>query len=338
MQRTLGLLAGAVMGVLLAGCGNGTVIGSGSAPTPTPFPPQVANEYAIPTAASKPGGIVKGSDGALWFTEIATSKIGRLSQSAVVTDYATPVSGSAPQSITSGPDSELWFTESARPVVGRLNVGTLAFTEITLPNPLARPWGIVTASNGSLWVTDPGTNSIWQITPAGVVSQYLLPSANANPTSITIGPDSGIWFVEPAVDRIGRLDPSSAPGTTATDYPVTPGSGLGVIVSGSDNALWFTETTSKKLGRMLTNGVLTGESPVTGVLAPFGIVLATDGNFYIGDEAGSQVARFVPSTSTVTLYPTKSANARPYMFTLGPDNEVYFTEQGSNNIGQFRYF
>ena len=64
---------------------------------------------------------------------------------------------------------------------------------------------------------------------------------------------------------------------------------------------------------MLTNGVLTGESPVTGTLAPFGIVLAADGNFYIGDEAGSQVARFVPSTSTVTLYPTKSANAKPYL-------------------------
>lgn len=338
MQRTLGLLAGACIGVLLAGCGNGTVIGSGAPATPTPFPPGVTNEYAIPTGASNPGGIITGPDGALWFTEINASRIGRLSQAAVVTDYAIPAANTLPQSITVGPDGQLWFTESARPVVGRLNATTLAYTEVTLPNAAARPWGIVPASNGSLWVSDPGTNAIWQITPLGVVSQYPITTANAKPTSITIGPDSAIYYTEANVDRVGRLLPSAAAGTSGTEYPVSAGAGLGTIVSGNDNALWFTESSAKKIGRMLTNGTVTAQTPLPGVGDPIGMVLAADGNFYIGDYTGSQVVRFVPSTLAVTLFPTKSMNSKPYQFTLGPDKEVYFTEQGSNSIGQFRYF
>ncbi len=338
MQRTLGLLAGAVIAAFMAGCGNGTVIGSGSAPTPTPFPPGVANEYAIPTANSKPSGIVKGPDGALWFTETASDRIGRLGQSAVVTDYAVPTANAAPLSITVGPDSALWFTESGRPAIGRLAPSGLAFTEISLPAANARPSGIVTAPNGSLWVTDPGSNSVWQITPAGVVSQYPIATPNAAPTSITIGPDSAIWYLEPGANSIGKLLPSASAGTSGTEYPVTAGAGPGAIVSGNDNALWFTEGTAKKIGRMLTNGTVTAETPLTGMAQPFGIVLAADGNFYIGDAGGSQVASFNPSTLAIKLYPTKSTPSMPYDFALGPDNEVYFTEQASNNIGQFRYF
>lgn len=36
-------------------------------------------EFAIPTAASKPYGLVVGPDGKLWFTEYGGNKIGRLS-------------------------------------------------------------------------------------------------------------------------------------------------------------------------------------------------------------------------------------------------------------------
>ena len=338
MQRTLGLLAGAVAAVLLAGCGNTTVIGSTPTATATPFPISVTNEYAIPTAASNPGGLVKGPDGSVWFTEINGNKIGKLSQAAVVTDYAVPSAGAMPQTITVGPDGALWFTELGRPAIGRLGISNLNFTEIALPNAGARPWGIVTAANGSLWVTDNALNAIWQITPAGVVSEYPISAPNAKPTSITIGPDSAIWYVESGNDHLGKLLPDAVAGSSGVDYPVTPGAGPAVVISGSDNAIWFTETTAKKIGRMLTNGALSSETTLPGVSAPFGIVLGGDGNFYIGDHSGSQIAQFNPTTKTTNLYPTLSKNSMPYLLTLGPDNEVYFSEQGSNNIAQLRYF
>jgi streptogramin lyase len=39
---------------------------------------KLTNEFAIPTADSKPSGITVGPDGAIWFTESASGKIGRL--------------------------------------------------------------------------------------------------------------------------------------------------------------------------------------------------------------------------------------------------------------------
>ncbi len=346
MQRTLGLLAGALAAVLLAGCGNATPIGSTSTATPSPFPPQVTSEFPIPTSASQPTGIVKGPDGSLWFTETAGDKIGKLPQSAspTITDYALPRAAAAPRSITVGPDGALWFTESTQPYIGRLVISSLAFTEIGLGlggtvNTSARPWGIVTAPTGAMWITDPGTNSIWQISTAGVpIANYPITTPNANPTSITVGPDSAIWFVEANVDRIGKLLPSAANGTSPTEYQVTAGAGLGTIISGSDNALWFTESTAKKVGRMLTNGTVSSETALTGTQSPVGIVLGGDGNFYITDQGGSQICMFSPSSGAIKLYPTKTASAQPYGVTLGPDNEVYFTEQTGNTVGQFRYF
>ena len=49
-------------------------------------------EFVVPTSSSHPGGIVVGPDGAVWFTEIATSAIGRL-QGRTFTTYALPQGG-----------------------------------------------------------------------------------------------------------------------------------------------------------------------------------------------------------------------------------------------------
>jgi virginiamycin B lyase len=154
-----------------------------------------------------------------------------------------------------------------------------------------------------------------------------------------VGPNGALWFTEYNVDQIGEIFTSAAPGSSPTEFKVSTGAGLGAIVSGSDNALWFTETKSDKLGRMLTTGQLSSETPLTGVGSPYGLVQGpSDGDFFIADQTKSQIVQFVPSTAAISLYPTKTANAGPFWMTIGPDNEVYFTEQTANNVGQFKYF
>jgi virginiamycin B lyase len=82
------------------------------------------NEFPIPQGGGpEPYGIVSGPDGALWFTEFAGFRIGRVSTSGVFTEYLLPgisFNGSSytgptsddPLGITSGPDGALWFTEA----------------------------------------------------------------------------------------------------------------------------------------------------------------------------------------------------------------------------------
>ena len=75
-------------------------------------------EYAPPSA----GDVVmaSGPDGAIWYTQFQSGKIGRISTAGSITEYTIPTSSSSPVSITSGPDGAIWFTELTANKVGRL--------------------------------------------------------------------------------------------------------------------------------------------------------------------------------------------------------------------------
>jgi streptogramin lyase len=57
-------------------------------------------EFPLSTAVSEPEGIATGPDGALWFTEAGTNKIGRITAAGVITEFPVPTAGSSPTDIT----------------------------------------------------------------------------------------------------------------------------------------------------------------------------------------------------------------------------------------------
>jgi streptogramin lyase len=338
LKHTL-VLAGAVAAAFaLGGCGHTYPVTSGS---PTPIPsttPVVSSEYAIPTANALPAGITKTST-SLFFTEKAADKIGVLSSTATITEYALPQPNSEPLNITLGQDGNIWLTEFGGDRIAQFNLTNAGFTQCTLPVQVGTttptPFGIAAGPDGNLWVTDPASNGIWRIAPGcGTFAFFPLATANAGPQNITVGANGALWFTEYNVDQIGEIFTSATAGSSPTEFKVSSGAGLGVIISGQDNALWFTETKSVKLGRMLTTGQLTSETPLNGVGQPYGLVSAPDGNIYIGDQTKSNIVQFKPSTGATLLIPTKTPNAGPFWLTVGPDGEVYFTEQAANKIGQ----
>ena len=340
LKHTLASLAGAVAAMLLAACGNTTPVTAGS-PTPAPtITPFVSSEYPTQTANAQPGGIVTGPNSSLWFTETAVNKIGELNTQAVVSEFTVPSANAQPLTIATGPDSALWFTESNLPQVGRITTIGGVVTEYNLGNPLARPWGIISGPDGALWVTDPGANGIWRVTTAGVPTFYPLATPNAKPTAITAGANGALWFLEASANKIGTIAPGAAAGSSPIEYSagISPNAGLGVIIQGTDNALWFTEQNTGKIGRMTTSGVLTSETALTGVVGPFGLTAGLDGNYYIADSNGDAIAQFIPSTLKTSTFKIPTAASQPWWVTIGPDNEVYFTERTASKVGQFRYF
>ncbi len=341
MKHTL-VLAGAVAAAfVLGGCGHTYPVTSGS---PTPIPsttPRVTSEYAIPTANALPAGITKSSS-ALFFTEYGADKIGVLASTGTITEYGLPEPNSKPLNITLGQDGNIYLTEFGNDRVAQFVLSNSAITECTLPIQVGTttptPFGIAAGPDGNLWVTDPASNGIWRVTPGcGSYAFFPLATANAAPQNITVGANGALWFTEYNADQIGEIFTSATPGSSPTEFKVSTGAGLGVIVSGPDNALWFTETKSIKLGRMLTTGTLSSETALTGVAQPYGLVSAPDGNFYIGDQTKSNIVQFNPSTGAIALIPTKTANAGPFWLTVGPDSLVYITQQNANNIAQLSY-
>ena len=76
------------------------------------------SEFPTNTAAA-PAFITAGPDGALWFTEVGGSKIGRVTIAGAVTELPVAQSG-AFWAIVTGPDGALWFDNSLPSQIERI--------------------------------------------------------------------------------------------------------------------------------------------------------------------------------------------------------------------------
>lgn len=342
MFRTARALLAFSAAGFLAACGKGTPITSGT-PTPAPTPPpQVTSQYKIPTANSKPASIALGADGNLWFTEFSASKIGQLNTAGKITEVVTPTRRAEPNGIASGPgpNVNLWFTETALGKVAQITTSGPPYIEYSIPATGTQPANIALGSDGNMWITDPGTNSIWKVAqihrkPFVKFTQFLL-TGNAKPDFITNGPDGALWFTEPGTNRIGRLPISGSP---LSEYDVTPKDAHPAgIAPGSDNGLWFVEQKARKIVRMSLTGVITASYDLNGAVSPDAILQGVDGNFYFTDTGGNKMGQFFFRTHHTSFYHVPTSDSEPTQMTLGTDEQIYFVETAGNKIGQFRYF
>ena len=116
-----------------------------------------------------------GPDGAIWFTEYARVKIGRISVDGSIVEYAYPHAGAHPENIVAGPDGNLWFSQGG-PAAGIARITPAGhITQFVMPTAMSAPQGITAGSDGNLWFAEPGANAIARITRSGATSEYLLP-------------------------------------------------------------------------------------------------------------------------------------------------------------------
>lgn len=69
--------------------------------------PITITELPLPSPDSRPGTIVAGPDGALWFAEGEGNRIGRITVTGTLTEFPVPTPFGQPV----GPDGNLWFTD-----------------------------------------------------------------------------------------------------------------------------------------------------------------------------------------------------------------------------------
>ncbi len=188
--------------------------------------------YTLPTSTAPsgndvqnvaPSSITSGGDGALWFTESAVNKIGRITTTGEISEYPVVDSDISPSSlllelknITLGPDGNIWFT--------------------------SRMWD------------DIHKTKFFKMTQSGQVTEYPTPYTleNVDIRGLASGPDNALWFTvwkalpgtTVVTNEIGRVTTSGEFVTYPFEDPDSPSSiiELGGITSGPDNNLWFSET------------------------------------------------------------------------------------------------
>ncbi len=120
-----------------------------------------------------PYDIVRGPDGAMWFTEHNGNRIGRLTVDGELSEFFLR-DLSTPTGITVGPDGALWFAQRGVSAIGRITVDG-EFTEWRTITPRAAPLSITTGADGALWFTLTAANALGRITVDGTMTEYPLP-------------------------------------------------------------------------------------------------------------------------------------------------------------------
>jgi len=300
-------------------------------PRPALATPGRIREFVVPTANSHPGGVAFGSDGAVWFTELATSAIGRL-QAGTITSYPLPQTGE-PVAIVSGPDGALWFADYSGGRIGKITT-TGQVTEFAIPlcngctDP--GPWDITAGPDGALWFTELDAKRIGRITTAGVITQFDLSGPEGAPIGITNGPDGALWFTDSS--GVGRI---TVNGTITQE--TNSGAGGAAITTGPDGNLWFPVGSSDLIDRL---------NPSTGRLSQFPTALncnpqdiasgsgAVWFTCYFLDQIGK-----VTTDGHITAFPVPNHFHGNYPDTLegitaGAGNVMWFTEEAANRIGR----
>jgi len=186
-------------------------------------------EYDLGVGDIRASGITNGPDGAMWFTEFAAQKIGRITTSGAITTFDVP-SSSDLQQITAANDGNLWFTvDSPGDQIGRITPTGTVTDQFDVTGAGNGVEFITTGSDGNLWFLAQAGNTLSRLTPAGALTVYPLPQADSAPTKPITGPDGALWFTE--ANRIGRFEPPAAVTTTTTGgstttAPATPAVGV----------------------------------------------------------------------------------------------------------------
>jgi virginiamycin B lyase len=272
---------------------------------------QSVTEYAVPTAAPTDlYAMCLGPDGAVWFGEARTWKVGRIGFDGTITEFSTV--GPAYQ-MTAGPDGSIWIASGG---IGRLSP-TGEFTNFTVPpadNGYYDVVDVTAGPDGAVWFADSNGERIGRITPAGDFT--FIPVAE-EPYAITLGPDGNLWYAAQEADVIGRVTPAGV----VTTFHV-PGSAPVELTAGPDGAIWFG---GLGIGRITTTGQVT-------IFDAYAVRLASgrDGNVWFTDV--SSISRITPS-GEITQFDVGSSSGIDDLV-YGPDGRVWFTDNANNAIGR----
>src|SRR6202022_4012846 len=125
-------------------------------------------EWNVPTKGAHPHDPAVGPDGALWFTEQMSNKMGRLDPATGTFKEFALVEGknSGPHGLVADKDGNIWYTANFAGYIGKLDPRTGKVTEYKMPDEsVDDPHTAVFDARGILWFTAQGGNAVGRLDP-----------------------------------------------------------------------------------------------------------------------------------------------------------------------------
>lgn len=296
------------------------------------------HEWAVPTKAAHPHDPAVGADGALWFTEQMTNKLGRLDPTTGQFKEYPLAEGknSGPHGLVADRDGNIWFTANFGGYIGKLDPRTGKVTEYKMPSEKADdPHTAVFDAHGILWFTVQGGNMVGRLDPkSGKIDLQEVPTESALPYGIQINSTGVPVFCELGTNKMASIDPATR---KITEYPLPESARPRRLAIASDDAVYFTDFKSGRLGKLhtATGTVKMYDSPGGPESHPYGIAITPDGMVWYSESGvkPNTIVRFNPKTETFARANIPSGGGVVRNMAATPDGRIYIACSGVDKVG-----
>lgn len=295
-------------------------------------------EYEIPTPDSRPHDPAFAPDGALWVTEQAANKLGRLdSKTGEFKEYSLKTPDSRPHGLVADKAGNIWFTAIAGGYIGKLNPKTGEISEYR-PSDGAKidPHTPAFDHNGTLWFTNEQTNYIGRLnTETGKMDLKRVPTPHAIPYGIVITQQNIPFFCEFGTNKLASIDPKTLKIREYT-LPAKTARPRRLALS-PDGTIYYTDFARGYLGHFdPKRGKLLKEwlSPGMGQSYPYGIAITNDGTVWYSESGvtPNTLVKFDPKSQIFSTEAIPSGGGVVRNMVATPNGKLYLACSGVNKI------
>ena len=168
----------------------------------------------VPTRRAQPYGIAPAPDGALYFCEFGTNKIGRVDRRSMRIREYPLTEGARPRRLAIAADGTIFYSDYERGFLGHLDPATGKVDEWPCPSGSdARPYGIAAAPDGEIWLSESGVmpNTLVRFDPrSNRFATAPIPSGGGVVRNLAITSDGRVYLACSGMNRVAIATPRSA--------------------------------------------------------------------------------------------------------------------------------
>ena len=290
-------------------------------------------EWVTPTLGQRTRDPVESPDGAIWWTGMWASLVGRLDpNTGAMQEYQLP-SSARPHSIVPDADGFIWYTGNSNGTIGRLNPADGSIKEY--PTRARDPHTAVFHPNGNLYFTSQHSNMLGRLNPA--TGELIEIETRKKPYGIKVGKAGDLFIAYNGTNAIGRMHP----GTLSVRYYDIPDAATRIrrLDVDSDENVWFVNSSLGKVGKLDvdTGKVTQWNSPSGPTSHPYSMTVIKDIVWY--NESGMRpdaLVRFDPAKEKFQSWAVPSGIGIIRHTWETQDGDLLIHQSSSNRVGRVR--
>ncbi len=300
-------------------------------------------EWIAPTLGQRVRDPLEAKDGAIWWTGMFASLVGRRDKAtSEMKEFKLP-EGSRPHGIAEDPDGNIWFTGNGNGTVGRVDPksGDVKVYKTQARDPHTPLWH----PNGNLYFTAQGARMFGRLNPkTGQLKE--VPTPSANPYGLRIDSKGTMWIAYngPALDKPGGQTVDGAMITSVNPETMEfriyklpdPKTQARRLAIDSHDIVWFVNSSQGRLGRLdpKTGAVKEWPTPSGPLSHPYAIDIVDDVIWFNESSRRPDVLlRFDPKTEKFQSFPVPSGVGIIRNMTHTRDGKLIIHQSSSNRFG-----